>query len=319
MEAATMTGSVLHIGSAELWSMLGEINPVGFLTDELTGHGPANGDRPRSLESGPPVEGLATVEDVWAGRRCRLPVSGLHAIRTAAIAALAARELLATGAATLGIIGPDPDVYLCLAVIARHVFDIGHAAVCPVGEGRGEQVEPAMREQFERAGVGLLVTDDMREAVFGANLVVVASDVRSHLEVGQLGRGALLVNATGQDLPDDVVDNVDQIYVDDTTQLERHRHRYFVKRHLAGTDGCQDRLLAREGWHRHRDVWRHRRRIETDLRQVLAGEHPGRTHLEDILLVEPLRAAALDAALAGQLHRKAVERGLGVWLPSTSR
>jgi ornithine cyclodeaminase/alanine dehydrogenase-like protein (mu-crystallin family) len=302
-----MTGSVLHIGTDELWRMLGAINPVELLAYELTG--PENHERTQRLVSWSASARLVVVEDLRTGRRCQLPGAGLRMIQGAALASLAARKLLTHGSVTLGLVGPAPEVYLCLAVIARHVFDIGHVVVCPVGERRAEPVEPTALDQLDRAGIGLLVTDDVRETAFGANFLVIAGHRRAHLEVEHLINGALLVNLTGHDLPDGLVDNVDQIYVDDAGSLEDNRHRHFVRRHLASSDRGQERLRVPEGWHRHRN------RIEADLRQVLAGKHPGRTHLKDSLLVEPLGGSAPDLGLCRQLQRTALELGLGEWLP----
>lgn len=65
------------------------------------------------------------------------------------------------------------------------------------------------------AGVGLSVTSRVSEAVFGANLVVVAGGARADVGVRELSKGAVLVNATGRDLPDDLVDGLSQVYMDD--------------------------------------------------------------------------------------------------------
>jgi ornithine cyclodeaminase/alanine dehydrogenase-like protein (mu-crystallin family) len=305
-----MAGSILQIGNDELWRMLGEINPVELLAYELTGDAPADHERQQRLVSESASTRSMVVEDLRTRKLCQLPVVGVRMIQGAAMASLAARKLLTHGSVTLGIIGPAPEVYLCLSVIVRHVFDIGHVVVCPMGARRAEPVEPAVLDQLDRAGIGLLVTDNVHETAFGANFLVIAGDRREHLEIEHLIRGALLVNLTCHDLPDSLVDDVDQIYVDDAAPLRDNRHRHFVRRHLAGTGCGREQLRIPEGWHRHRN------RIEADLRQVLAGEHPGRTHLDDSVLVEPLRGPAPDLALCGQLLRTALEHGLGAWLPA---
>lgn len=307
-----MAGSVLELGDDELWSALEQINPVDVLIDELVG---CEVDRVdwnphqfgrfvawRHTTSEGQDEDLALLEDADTGERCLLPADGLRASRAATLCALAARQMLAPTVVTATVLGASPAAQLQLAVIARHVPDVSHIAVCPAPGGR-EAIEPRVLDQVDLAGIGLSVVPGMADAVFGANLVVVTDAGPWPLEYGQLPKGVVVVNATGADLPDQLVNDLDEIYVDDVDRLDDNAHRYFVRSHLACITGR--RPLPRNGSRR-------RPRIAAPLGQVLTGAHPGRTSLDDMVLVELLSTDLLDAPLASRLHRAAVERGLGV-------
>jgi len=145
----------------------------------------------------------------------------------------------------------------------------------------------------------------LAETLFGANLVVVVSEdalTRSgeHASVRHLVRGTVLVNASGQDLPVEVIDHVDQIYVDDLDLLSANEDRQIVREHLkhaaAGAiAGGQDRPPA----------------IAGGLGLLLAGVRPGREQQTDIVVVELLSAHAPDTHLAHLIAETAVQRGLG--------
>ncbi|HEV2784099.1 MAG TPA: hypothetical protein VGX25_32325 [Actinophytocola sp.] len=308
-----MARSILELDGDALWTAFEQINPVDLLVDELTGRTDDRVDwNPHHLgrfvawqRTTKDDDGTerALLEDPGTGERCLLPADGLRASRTATLGALAARQMLTPTVVTATVLGTSPAAQLQLAVIARHVPDVSHIAVCPT-PGGGFPLEPRVVDQVDLAGIGLSVTSGMAEAVFGANLVIIADGGPWPLIPGQLPRGAVVVNATGQDLPVELVNGVDEIYVDDAKALEANRHRYFIRSHLSSRIGVGAPTRTTGG--------RRRPHIEAPLGEVLTGGHPGRTHLDDTLLVELLSTDTLDAQLACELHRAALERGLGV-------
>lgn len=309
-----MSGTVLRLSPDEFCDVLDEINPVEVLVAELIGRalGGATWDPHRTgdwtlHEEGARAGGggeLAVLVDPVAGVKCLLPSRELRAVRGAALTALAACQLLTPGVVTVTVLGSGVAARLQLAVITRHVPDVSHIAVCTAG-GRGEwPVTIRLVDQLVLAGIGLTVTHRVDEAVFGANLVVVAGDGHADVRYRQLPKGTVLVNATGRDLPHELVDAVDQVYVDDLRLLDGNLHRYFVRMHT------REQEPRRGAPHRH-TCWPRHRRIESDLVQVFTGKHAGRTSFDDILLVELLGADVLDAPLAYQVYQAAVALGLG--------
>ena len=227
------------------------------------------------------ITGAASVRDpaVWAqvgcgypgrpGGRvgCALAEWGSPFYRAAVLTALAARYLLSPGLVTASVLGSGTATHIQLTLIARHVPDVCHVAVC---SDDGTSVDPRVVDELDLAGIAMATTRSRDEAVFGATLVVVTGAGSFTTSPVHLADGAVLVNASDQDLPDALLDRVSQVFVDDLALLDAPaRHR----------PSSADRLPGRA----RRDF-----PVEADLRQVLTGEHPGRQRPEHVLLVELL-------------------------------
>jgi ornithine cyclodeaminase/alanine dehydrogenase-like protein (mu-crystallin family) len=304
------TPAALHLDSDQLWTAYEGVDPVALLVDELIGRAidPDGWARqhPERLTTRRDEAGVEHVLCEDSAGACCLRADDLRACRAAGMCAVAARQVPAPTLVTATVLGTSHAAQLHLATVARYVPDISHIAVTPTPTGR-TRLQPRVVDQIDLAGIGLTVTRDVAEAVFGANLVVVADPNPWPLGTELLPKGAVIINTTGTDLPDDLVNHVDQIYVDDLRLLRNYPQRYLVKMHLAGPDQTRPRLG--NGWYR-------RPRIEADLGQLLTGGHSGRRHLDDVALLELLGATALDPRLAVALHRVARERGLGTSRPA---
>ncbi len=311
---------MLHLSADDLSSALEGIQPIDVLVGELT----VRTARDRTKEqdatgrltpwpgsgtgTGASTRDLLLLEDHRGGAICALPASSLRGCHGAVLTRLAARQLLNPGAATAAVLGSGAAADLQLVTIARHLRSVRHIWLCPMAADRGRPIGRRALDQIDLAGIHLTVASATREGVAAANLVVVTGDAPTRLEIGHLSAGAVVVNAMNRDLPDGLVDAADQLFVDDADLVEHHAERYFARVHLATQLAERERSWLPNGWGT-------RRRIDADLSQVLAGEHPGRTHLDHIVLVELLSANLLDVALSRLLYRAAIERGLGnQWL-----
>jgi ornithine cyclodeaminase/alanine dehydrogenase-like protein (mu-crystallin family) len=302
-----MAGRILRLDYDEVWLLLDRINPIELMAAQLIA--------PTDVVPGSLVPGsgdLVVFQDKQTGSRCQLPALAPHHIQAATLSALAAHELLAPAVGTVAVLGSGRDAHLQLAVITRHLPDISHVAV--FSTGGPDPLDPRIVELLDRAGVGLTVVSNVDDAVFGANLVILTGSGRYPLTLGRLARGAVLINAAGEDLPVEVVDAVDEVYVDSLGLLETNQHRHVVKAHLGGSGPRPDRQAAHEGWHRQRAAWQSRYRIDADIGQVLAGQHAGRMHIDHIVLVELLGFTELDVILAHRLQQAALEHDIGAWL-----
>src|SRR5436189_249949 len=85
----------------------------------------------------------------------------------------------------------------------------------------------------ELTGRGCGAVEDVRSAASGANLVVIVGVDAGALDIGAPRPGVLIVHAADGELPDAVLDAVDQVYVDDLRLLEGNGHRQVVRAHLA--------------------------------------------------------------------------------------
>src|ERR1700741_997509 len=226
-----MSEAILRLTDDEVWTALEAIDPVGVLAEELIDRTVGNEVPPvgkLSEWSDPRVKGTDGAELVMLDHpegavRCLLPATGLRMFQAAALAALAARELLVRGGVTVAMLGTSRAASPQLAVIARHVPDISHVAV-RLAEPAESSLPVRLPELLELSGIRLSLASTVAETVFGANLVVASEDEErpqdlSGMRVSQLARGVVLINSTGRDLPDALVDQVDELYVDDLTLL----------------------------------------------------------------------------------------------------
>jgi ornithine cyclodeaminase/alanine dehydrogenase-like protein (mu-crystallin family) len=262
-----MSGQIVRLSPDEVWNLLDEVDPVRVVLDELA-HG---------VRVIPP-----------AAQGCVLSAGNLRAVRTAALAALAARHLTASRVVTAAVLGWDLAAELQLSVLVRCVPDITHVAVCA---DPGTTTGPRIRDQLDLAGIGLSVTDQLPDAIRGANLVHVLDPALAARRLTPLAKGAVIVNGAGATLSADV----DQVYVDRSDRLPS-RYR------MATGDAVAPRRAGPNRPHP----------VEATLGDVVGGTHPGRTRVDDVLLIELLGADALSGALADQFHRAAVRRGVGV-------
>ncbi|MFE2752773.1 hypothetical protein ACFXGA_12325 [Actinosynnema sp. NPDC059335] len=246
---------------------------------------------------------MTSVGEAGTGPVCLLPTPSLRMVGLAALATLAIRELCPAAAVTAAVFGAGPAARLHLSLIARYLPHVAHASVHPSGVELDRSVERRMRGELARAGTTLSVHAGPPPAALGANLLVVTEPGWGRLDLGRLRPGTVIVNATRRDLPDEVLIEVHRLYVDDLGLLEHNQHRAFVRLHQEVPDGGP----GPDG--RRAASWRHERRIDTDLGQVLIGAHGG-TDADEVVLVELLEGGSLDVRLAGRVHRAVLALGL---------
>lgn len=303
------TGPVLRLTSRQTMRALEHIDLLELMTERLARATPPVAPPP-AAPAAPEAEETA-VEEARTGVRVLLPTAMLRLIQAAGLAALASRELVAPGVVTAAVAGSGAALRLHVEVLARYLPTLSHVALSGAIAGPLAPLPRSVLDQLEGAGIGLSTATEPRRAASGANLFVVAGPGFRAPGCGPLTLGALLVNATGRDLPSAWTESVDRVYVDDLRLLGHHRHREFVRTHLSGPEADAEPLLRhREGWYRHTGAEHGGRRVEADLAGVLAGTCPGRAHDDEILLVELLGTEPVDAGLAWRLCQAAAEHGL---------
>src|SRR5205809_2499237 len=115
VKAVRMSESVLQLSEQEVTRALAEIDAPELVAAELTGRGCG------TVELGDSDEQHTVVRAPASGKMCVLPTDCLRMIRTAALAALAARALQSPGILTTAVIGAAASVRVQLNMLARHV------------------------------------------------------------------------------------------------------------------------------------------------------------------------------------------------------
>ncbi|MFV2009857.1 MULTISPECIES: hypothetical protein [unclassified Micromonospora] len=246
-------------------------DPIGQLAERVRVRGAArNPDTDRCIMDDSEIPPC----DPSGAEGCALTARDPPAYQAALLTVLAARSLLRPSAVTVAVIGSGAAVALQLFLIARYVPGVSHIAVCQPDAEPDRWVVDAL----ELAGIGLARTNHPGEAAFGANLVVVCGAADGHVGLADgatgpqvhLPAGALVVNATGRDLPSALIDQVTEVFVDDISLAS------------SATVGDPPRL----GYARHRAESKYR--PHGDLAGILAGRRQGRISEEHVLLVDLL-------------------------------
>jgi ornithine cyclodeaminase/alanine dehydrogenase-like protein (mu-crystallin family) len=304
-----MAKAVLRLDADDIWRTLEAFDPVAVLAEDLIKRAINHPDQEQApalplVPCPAPEADHLLAEDASLEVSCAMPAPALRMVHTGALAALATRKLLPPGGITVAMLGTRYDTQSQLAVLARHVPDIVHVAMHFTDGDHRTRLDPRLLDQLDLMGIGLSVQPGLADSLFGANLVVAASEDAltegtEGATINHLVRGTVLVNASGADLPADVVDNADQVYVDDLTLLQAHAGRHVVARHLA--QSAAGRL-----WSGGRPPT-----IAADLGLLLAGARPGREQQDDIVVVELLSARTPNTRLAHMIAHAATRGGLG--------
>ncbi|NGY63242.1 hypothetical protein G7043_30410 [Lentzea sp. NEAU-D13] len=292
-----MNALTLRLSNDDLRHVVQDVDAVQAMATALITRSAGREDLSSLAAEGAAVRNdgeTAIYETPEDGERCVMPAAGLRDYRLAVLTALATRHLLVPGVVTASVIGSGFALELQLAVLRTHVPNVSHVAVAVIGD---EPLDQAVLDRLDRDGIGYSLVETPADAMFGATLVVLAGSTR--LGTTRLAKGAVFVNATGVDLPPALLDGVHAVFVDDPEGLA-DSDRTFVRTHPG----------RRRFGRGHRSP-----SVVADLGRVLAGEHPGRTDHDHVLLVELIGGGTeLDPVLAGRIHQAAAAAGLGTFV-----
>ena len=214
----------------------------------------------------------------------------ITAIRTAAVGALAARELARPDARTVAVLGCG-------------MQGVGQAeALClvrPIEEIRAFDIVPENVERFAESlrplGVDIKACSDALEAVRGADIVVTVTPAKEPILCSDWIEQSVHVSAFGSDTRDK--NEVEaglfrraKVVVDDVTQATT----------LGDTHHAVDQGLF------------HADDIHATLGEILAGRKKGRTSDEEITLFKSVGLAIQDISCAALVYDQAKAQGVGV-------
>jgi ornithine cyclodeaminase/alanine dehydrogenase-like protein (mu-crystallin family) len=267
---------------------------MGLMPAHRGGEHPVFGLKAVCIFPGNPARGLdahqgtVTLFDGTTGQPTAiLDASGITAIRTAAVSALATRLLAAEDARELAILGSGVQAEAHLGAM-RAVRDFERVRIySPTREHAARLAQRA----------GAAVADSAEGAVRGADVVVTATNSREPvLRRDWLAPGAH-VNAVGASAPtsrelDTATVAACSLFVDSRESVLNEAGEY--------------QLAVREG------AIEGPGHIRAELGEVAAGMHPGRTGSEELTLFRSLGLAIEDMAAAERAVENARSRGAGV-------
>jgi ornithine cyclodeaminase/alanine dehydrogenase-like protein (mu-crystallin family) len=238
----------------------------------------------------PYISGLIVMNDADTGLPYAvMDCTWITAYRTGAATALSARHLARPESETAGI--------LACGVQGRANL-IALAALFPLKRVFAYDTSPEARQRYVdemagRLGLEVIGVASPREAVVESDLVVTSGPIRKHPEPtippGWLRPGAF---ASAVDFDSywtpGALRQVDWIVTDDLPQFDYYRGIGYFE-------------TAPEP--------------HASLEELVVGTKPGRARPDDRTMAMNLGLALEDVAVAREVHRRALDLGLGTWLP----
>lgn len=238
----------------------------------------------------PYISGLLILNDPDTGvPLCVMDATWITAKRTGAATAVAARYLARPESATVGILACGVQGRSNLEALSE-VFRIERVKAYDIDP---EAARRYAREMAEGLGLEVEVVDRPEAAVRGMDLVVtsgpILKDPRPTIPAGWLAEGAF---ASAVDFDSywtgEALRQIDLLVTDDAAQMAYYREvGYF------------------------RDT----PEPHAELGDIVAGRRPGRTSPRQRTLAMNLGLALDDVATAPLVYRRALEAGIGTWLP----
>jgi ornithine cyclodeaminase/alanine dehydrogenase-like protein (mu-crystallin family) len=227
--------------------------------------------------SGEPV---AIVDEHWS-----------YAIRSAAAATIACKWLGPRNAKVLGLVGVGTmgtNTLRCL--LTMYKFEEIRCT-----SRRRETREAFAREWSSRLGIAVLAKDTIEEVVRGADIAVggtTSNDVVSREP--WLKPGSTFISLARRELDPAGWSKLDKVVIDswEFNMLQRE-----FKRMVEVGQFSRDDLYA-------------------EIEELVSGAKKGRERAEERILVHTTGLVSQDVALAHFLYRRALEKGLGIWLPA---
>jgi ornithine cyclodeaminase/alanine dehydrogenase len=238
----------------------------------------------------PYITGLLILNDDETGMPLAvMDCTWITGMRTGAATALAARYLARPESATVGILG-------CGVQGRTHTEALN--VLFPLKHVYAYDTAPEAAQRFagevqERWGLEVTVVDEPRRAVAGCDLVVTAGPIlrtpHATIQPGWLQEGAFasLVDFDSY-WSGAALQEADKFCTDDIPQLEHYRRIGFFQQIPP---------------------------IYAGLGELVTGAKPGRESARERTMACNLGLALDDMATAPIVYRRALERGIGAWLP----
>lgn len=246
----------------------------------------------------PRASGLLVLFDPATARpTCILEAARISCLRTAAVTALAAQLLGAHPIERIALIGAG--------ALARCHLELLPSRLPELREIRLYDLDPRRAATLAGGAADgrVIVCDTAEGAIRGAQLVVpLTTTISGYIAYDWLEPGTLLVNISLDDPLPEIILRADKLFVDDWT-LVAHDERRLLGRMLRAGQIRGPNTATDE-----------RRAIAGELGELLSGKRQGRTGSEEIIVVNPFGLAIEDLAVAQQVHRRALEQGVGTTL-----
>ncbi len=246
---------------------------------------------PENSQRGLPyITGLLILNDPETGVPMALmDCTWITAQRTGAATAVAAKYLARPDSATIGVLGCGVQGRSNLEALTT-IFPLRNVYAYDTHPERSHSYAQEMREKF---GIEAAPVSDPKEAVVHSDIVVTAGPIlrkpHATIQRGWLEKGAFasLVDFDSYWSPE-ALREADKFTTDDVPQLHHYREIGYFQNIPP---------------------------IHADLGELVTGRKPGRESASERTMACNLGLALEDMAVAPAIYARAIEKGIGSWLP----
>ncbi len=249
------------------------------------------GGYPENYKKGLPyISGLLILNDVDTGiPYAVMDCTWITALRTGAASALAAKYLARPDSEVMGVLGCGVEGRTNLMAM-KEVLPLKRVYAYDI---RREAALRYREEMEDRLGVEVVVVDEPKKAVVESDVVVTAGPILKHptptIEKGWLKPGGF---ASPVDFDS-----------------------YWKPEALAEADKYATDDVAQYHYYREVGYFRDAPEPYADLGEIVTGRKPGRERSDERTISMNLGLALDDMAVAPEIYNRAVEKGIGTWLP----
>jgi N-[(2S)-2-amino-2-carboxyethyl]-L-glutamate dehydrogenase len=256
----------------------------------------------------PRASGLTMIYDSVSVRvNCVMESAYISSTRTAGVSALSAVLFKGREIESLALIGAGVLAQAHVELLAKTLPHLRVIRIFDISSERVAALRTAVESVLQAKGIAWQEVGSAEEAIRGAQLIVpVTTTTSGYIQYDWLQPGAILVNISLDDPLPEVVLRADRVIVDDWKLVRDDPRRLIGRMYRAGQIIGPDEAVA--------SVKDNQRCIDAQLGDVVTSGKGMRSHLDDIILVNPFGLAIEDVALATYVYRKALELGIGVWL-----
>jgi len=249
------------------------------------------GGYPENYKKGLPyISGLLILNDVETGiPYAVMDCTWITALRTGAASALAAKYLARPDSQVMGVLGCGVEGRTNLMAM-KEILPLERVYAYDI---RPEAAERYKEEMESSLGLEVIVVDEPKKAVVDSDVVVTAGPILKHptptIEKGWLKPGGF---ASPVDFDS-----------------------YWKPEALAEADKYATDDIAQYHYYRQVGYFQNAPEPYADLGEIVTGQKPGRETPEERTISMNLGLALDDMAVAPEIYKRAVEKGIGTWLP----
>lgn len=223
-----------------------------------------------------------------------IDASSITAIRTAAVSGVATELLARPDAATLAILGASTQAYSHLEAMlrARKITSVR------VWNRTAKNAEQFAHHASDKHGITMEVTDTARAAVTGADIICTTTGAQEPVLCGEWLAPGAHINAVGSSIP----------FARELDSAAVVKSRLFVDRRESALNEAGDLIIPKKEGVIGDD------HILGEIGDILLGKIEGRTSPHEITVFKSLGIAVEDIASAHHIYKKAVEKGMGIWV-----